>query len=792
MLRSITLVLFLIIGTIAHAQSSRTVKGQTVDSNNSPVPFATITFQQTGNPTFQDVITNEEGYFSIEGLREASYTVTVFSIGYKDTVFTYTPDANLLKLILKEEPNVLREVSVTTSKPIIERKLDRIIFNVAESAALVGGNALETLAKTPGVRVQDEEIRLAGKNSLRVMIDGRLLKIGGSGLSNLLKSIPSDEIVRVELITNPPAKYEAEGNAGIIHIITKKSRSKGYAGSVRVADRMATYHYMDLTGNFQLTQDKLNIHANGGLAEGSMQILQDAAFTYPTQYWEQASKREHFLGYTNGNVGIEYDLSKATTVGIAYTYSTSRPDMEESISIGIGARAAMQDSLLQTSARTERQQSYHNISAHSLTKLDTTGKTLSVGVDYLRYKDTNLRDFNTITSFPRQNIAARVDAIGTRAAQGIAIYTAKTDLEIPFKHVKLTTGGKLSLIQNNSNIRYERIEDKGGIVDSSRSNQFEYEEHIQALYVSGQKAFGKWELQVGIRGEFTQTDGFSQTLKQRNTYNYFQLFPTVFSSFTPNENNAITMSYGKRIGRPNYEYLNPFKWYSSPYSYFEGNPFLRPSFTHNLEVGHTFQNFLSSSFYYSFTKQEIEQITLQDGAAMATRYLNSVDFYSLGITESFSYSFTPWWESHTQLQPYYTVVLPNSRLGISRQASWSGYVSSSNSFVISKDKPFTASLNMWYQLPEVSGAYRLEGYGNISFGVRTSLFKKKIIAGISYADIFKMQVQRYRASLAQVDQRFESYNDSRRLTLSLSYKFAKNKVKGGKSRNGNTEEKGRL
>lgn len=785
--------LFVVLSIFCLKASSQTVTscvGRVLTINKSGVPYATLFYQSDSTKNTTGVTADDRGRFVLPNLAPTSYTITVSSIGFNRKVISHKPGKDSLFIYLEENTNLTSGVTVIGKKPIFERKIDRLTFNISESTAALGTDAHELLDKIPGVRVQENSIAIAGKSGVRVMIDDRMIEVSGDALVSLLKSIPSNQIESIELITNPPAKYDASGNAGIIRVVTKRKNTQGYSGYARLVERVATYAATDLSASLKITGNNLQMDSNMGLVKGSIQVLQEANINNATQLWQQQSVRKQFQDAFTGNLGLDYLITKKATIGISLRASKRMPSLKEQVDIRLLDARNKLDSLLLTTATTAREQSYYSGNLHYIAKLDSLGKTIAINADYLNYGDENVRNFQTSTLIDNPNSDPSTKRVLTAANQEIKIYTLKGDVDVPSDLALLSFGGKISFISSSSDNASKYL---AGEINDDLTNQsrFTYDEQLQSLYVSGTKTLGKWELKAGLRGELTTTTGTSITLAEKYSFRYLNVFPTLYLSYKANDNNTISSTFGRRITRPNYEFLNPFRWYTSPYSYYEGNPFLRPSYTNNFELIHSYKDLLTTTLYYSNTANEIEQLTLQDGRHLSTKYFNTVNYTTVGITAAVTKYYFDWWQSYSQVQPYYTRVTPQPGLGIRRQENISAYLSTSNTFSINKTKGISASLSTWYQLPEASGAYYSRGFGNVTLGFKYTLYKKKITGTVAIADVFRMQVQRNESFLNGEQQQYKNYSDNRRITFSFIYKFGKDKPSTN-NQESNIEEKGRL
>ena len=682
---------------------------------------------------------------------------------------------------------------ITAKKPTIKRKVDRLIFNIENSIVSSGGDAIDVLQKTPGVRVDGSSIGLIGKSAVRILINDRLSPLSGEDLANYLHTLSSDDIAKIEVITNPPSKYEAEGNSGLINIVLKKVKRDYFGGNIRSTYRQATYSSVFLGSGVTYQKNKLSLFTNVNSGDGSIQVSETNKIFYSTQSWDTDTKIRYFRKFISGRVGIDYDITDKTSIGVQYLGANSRPSNKEQTATNIFNNSNSIDSLLLTKANSDVKTYYHSLNGHLKTELDTLGRSINIDVDYFTYKNNQNRN-NTTETFQNGNLVDNTtDIFRNTSKQNPMSFTTRVDVEWPTKLSNIEFGGKLSYIKNNSDVGAFNFINNTFVIDTNQSNIFEYKENIQAIYASASKSLEKWDFKIGARLEFTQTEGNSITLNQVNKNNYNKLFPTVYITHNPNDNNSLSLSYGKRINRPNYRELNPFRWYSNPFSYTEGNPFLQPSFTDNFEVSHTFKSNLNTSFYVSITEDGQDQITLTNSNdnIQATIRRNFLEEYALGISQSYTFKKIKWLETYLQYDINYSKInsaLPNT---IAEQDGFNFYGGIDNSFTFNKDKTFLGELNFWYSSPGVSGVdYITESY-SVDLGLKGLFIEKNLQLKLVVSDIFRTNQNTIRSLVNGINQEYRNYYDNRQLILSATYRFGNKKLRSKRKQFSNEEERRR-
>lgn len=787
------LTLIIIIPFLSFSQIN--ISGVVKDSISN-IEFANVILKNGNNSVVSGSITNEKGLFTLIS-KKGKYNLTVSFIGYKDwfkEILIEDKDIDLGNIQLIQSQYKLEEVVIAAKIPTIKRKVDRLIFNIQNSIVSSGGDAMDVLQKTPGVRVDGSEIGLIGKSSVRILINDRLSPLSGEDLAGYLRNLSSDDIAQIEVITNPPSKYEAEGNSGLINIVLKKVKRDYFGGNIRSTYRQATYSTAFLGSGVTYQKNKLSLFANVNSGDGSIEVSETNKIFYPTQSWDTDTKIRYFTKFVSGRVGIDYDITDKTSIGVQYLGATSRPDNKERTATNIFNNSNSIDSLLLTKANSDKKTYYHSLNGHFKTELDTLGRSMNIDLDYFLYND-DLDRVNT-TEFFLENgniIQNSTDIFKNTSNQYIKSFTSGIDFEWPTKFTNLEFGGKLSYIKNNSDVGAFNFQNGSFAVNSNQSNIFEYKENTQAIYVSASKSVEKWDFKLGFRLELTQTKAKSITLNQKNNNNYNKLFPTAYVTYNPNDDNSLSLSYGKRINRPSYSSLNPFRWFSNPYSFTEGNPFLQPSFVDNFELSHTLKNNLNTSLYVSLTEDGSDQITLTDNDTniQATVRRNFLEEYAIGISQSYTFKKIKWLESYLQYDINYSKIkstLPNT---IDEQDGLNFYAGVDNSFYFNSEKTFLGELNFWYSSPGVSGVDNITESYAVDMGLKWLFLEKDLQIRLVFSDIFKTNQSTINSVVNGINQEYRNYYDNRQLRVSATYRFGNKKLRSKEKQFSNEEERSR-
>lgn len=776
---SLNIVLFLVLAYFpAFLFSQFTITGQILDSENNPVEFATINLQTKDSILLKTEFSDENGKFEIEEI-QGNYLLDISFLGNplfnKEIKLNNNLDLGIIKV---ENSITLQEIIISKEKKLIEKKIDRLVFNVENSVAATGGNGLDALKLVPRIKVQNNEISMIGKGSIAVMINDRIVQMSGEDLATYLKSLNAEDIKSIEVISNPPAKYSAEGNSGLVNIVLKKSKNDAWNASLRSIYQQATYAKGNVGGSFNMQKGKFQLNTAVSYTNGSNAPQETNKIYYPNLTWDEVNNRRDFTDALSTRVGLDYKINDRLSTGFTYNYITSKPLIKEIDKTTLtNPSNSVLDSLITTLGRNEYDKKLNSLNYHLIYDIDTIGKKLSLDFDYFNYKNKTNRIFNTQSFFPNnQPIPNSLEEARNYGNQDIQNYSVNFDMEHPTDWATYNYGARVSFTETDNLFNYFDIVDDQEILNANFSNRFNYEENTQALYFSAQKSFSeKWEAKVGLRYEFTQTKGFSQTLNQTNTNDYSRLFPTAYLSYTPNDNHSFSINYGKRISRPNFNFLNPFRFVNNPYSYSEGNPFLQPAFTDNIEFEYAFKDNLITNIYYSYTNDDFEQVTIIDANTNVQQVipLNFIVNKMFGITQTFIFKPAKWWDVNASADVYYSNT--NSKIPVTLQylSGWSGEFNISNDFTLNSNKTFLANLNYNYTTEGVDNLDYNSSTNQLDIALKWLLLDKSLIISLYANDILSSNRFTYTSFSNGIENSFRNYYDERYFRIGVIYNFGK-------------------
>ena len=784
----------------------------TVTALQKPAESASIGLLRTKDSALVKLaVTNHLGQFEFDNIKEGSYLVSVQLAGYNKFYSAAFAISNEQKAFtvknihLAENSKMLGAVTVIAQKPMIEQKIDRTVLNVEASVTNTGSNALDVLEKSPGVSVdKDGNISLKGKQGVQVFIDGRPTYLSGADLANMLRNMQSTQLDQVEIMTNPPAKYDAAGNSGIINIKTKKNKQVGYNGSVTAGYGQGVYPKINGSANMNYRNDKINLFGNLSYAyRERFQTLSiqrkfiDMVSKDIKSNFDQVNNLRNNDEPLSGKFGFDYFASKKTTLGLVINSSKSNQEFTSESAINIADPGMIV--LNQTRAMAINKDVWKNFSTNANLRhqIDTAGSELTADLDYIKYTSGNIQSLTNAYFTPNGTPLPgyRSDTLYGKLPQDIAIYSAKIDYVKPLKKgAKFEAGFKWSSVSTNNNAVYDSLLNNRLVPDYGRTNQFIYKENINAAYVNYSRPINKkLSGQVGLRVEQTHSNGNQVTTADHFIRDYVQFFPTLYIQYQVNTKNTYVLNYGKRIGRPDYESMNPFVHFLDKYTYQQGNPNLQPQFSHNIELTHTYNGFLTTTLNYTKTTDIIQQVLEQNTAKNESyiRQANIANQRQYGISVNAAFPVNKWWTSNIYVNAYnneFSGIINGDQVTIS---ATTGMFNIMEQFKFNKG--WGAELSGFGRTEGVDGVFRIKGFGMMNMGVSKQMMKNKASLKLSIRDLLWSQKIKGESKYSNVDASFRQYGDSRVVNISFTYRFSKGKPGNiQRKRGGASEEASRI
>lgn len=777
------------------------VSGNLISEQNEKLSFAEVyLFETTTSTLVKTELTDNNGAFVFTSIPKGSYTLKTNLKEEIITVSTVEAIANvdLGDLLVKKTSEQLQEVVIEKKKAFIERKLDKLVVNVENSIASAGNNVLEVLQRSPGVMVnEDSGINLKGKSGVVIMIDGKPTPLSGADLMAYLKGIPASNIQTIEIITNPSARYDAAGNAGIINIKFKKDQRQGFNGTATIAYGQGVYEKPSANTNLNYRNKKWNFFGSYSFSKPRhlTNFFINRKFYDEnrnlTSTFEQNSFTKHPLTNHNARFGVDFYSSEKTVIGALFNGNWNASGRDGNTNATITNALGELDYTTKTAILLDENRFNGFVNLNFKHAFNTSGKELTADIDYGTFDANSEQDIRNINTNP-QGTTLSDSKLATNQTGTIKVQSIKADYSHPFSEkTKLELGCKSSLVSSDNDVKFYEVIDNVNTLDFRRSNHFLYKENINALYGSFTKSFKKWDFQCGLRMEHTNTSGEQIATGETFSRNYANLFPNVVASRNFSENNALSFTYAKRIDRPTYRQLNPFKVFVDSYTYVVGDPTLNSVITHLFEMNHTFKGKYITTLSYSKSKESITDVFVQDDVTKISYQIpaNMQDYeqYNLGIYVPFTYKKVL--NSTLSGSVYYNKYSSPFQGGYLQQSFTSWDMNLNNTFTLGKG--WTAELSGYYQSKMVWGLFYIKNLAQVTAGVQRTSKDKNSTLKFSVSDLFL-------TNHIAVEVEYQNQNfftdrtwDSRVATLSYTYRFGKNTVAKARQRNSGVEDEKR-
>ena len=761
-------------------------------ADGSPVPFATVTLLHPDSSVVTGVITVEDGKFIIEKVLTGDYIIQVSFIGYEKEYrnVNVTAQSDIGEIMLIENTTMLNEVIVKGSRPLLIMKADRYIVNVSGNIQSAGRDAYDILRNTPGLLVdQNGNVSLMG-NSVQVWIDGRPLRMSGEQLRAFLNSMQGGEIDRIEVITNPSSRYEAEGSGGIIDIRTRKGLELGINGTLTAGYRQGRMDRENAGVNLNWRREKYNVYGNYSVNRDNyweriaiINVLQtpEGEITF-----DQIGSTNHSKARLNHNVraGMDYFINSQNIIGmIVNTYYTDagitnligRTDISPTYN-------GVNHSKAENTVSGDRNGIQVNMNYQS--KFANPGQQLNFDLDFARFNSKPLMENTNRYYNPDDAMIDDIERLRNTNPQKIDVYSAKIDyVQSLWKDSRMETGVKFNQNTTDNDLKYDVFNSNVWQPDPSKSNRFIYTEQVSAAYINVSQRLDKFNLQVGLRGEHTYSNGKQKTTGEVNDTTYFNLFPTFFVNYQAQKHN-FGLSYSRRLSRPNFDALNPFEIILDAYTFRIGNPYLTPAYTHNVQLSHMIGT-LMSRVGYSSTTDLIMQLTPVKDAATQRTGLMPVNFgrnQNISMMVNYRKQISKIWTANLMVSGAYLINTSNE------------FVNKGNMFYVQQSNNITITPTL---SAEITGLYRsrarqayfvMQPVGNFSIGLRQMLLKNKMTLSLTINDILLTSTERVRAEYETVDYSMVIKQDSRYINLTLRYNFGSTTVKAARNKSTGIED----
>lgn len=789
-----------------NAQSITKITGQIKDNSGKALASATIMLHSAKDSSLKKTaVSDSKGNYEMLAIKPGRYFITssvvnmqktsspVFEVKENET--TTVPD-----IITQAAAKSLAGVTVSSKKPMVEVKADKTILNVEGTINATGNDGLELLRRAPGVMVdKDDNLSLAGKTGVRVYIDGKPSPLAGTDLAAYLKSLQSAQIEAIEIITNPSAKYEAAGNAGIINIKLKKNLTIGTNGSANAGYNIGINARYNAGISLNHRNTKVNVFGNYNFSRGNNEFSIKSTRTAPDSIFDQSNVIiNKNLGSHNFKTGMDYFINAKSTIGVVVNGNISKNGAitDGPMRILYSPTKVLDRTVIATGdSKMKRSNVNFNLNYRYAV---TGGKELNIDADYGFF---NLRN-NQLQPNEYYNSAGNKiysSSNHTVSPADIEIYSFKLDYEQNFKKGRLGYGGKIGFVNTDNNFNRTSIE---GSNYTNETNRFKYDENINAAYVNYNRAFKGFMIQAGLRVENTNSKGHSTGMTNSSTMgtstfdssvkrNYVDVFPSAAITFNKNPLNQWGITYSRRIDRPAYQDLNPFEFRLNDYTYMKGNTQLRPQYTNSFGITNTYKYKLNTRLNYSHVKDMFAQLPDTSGSKslLTKKNLATQDIVSLNISYPFQYKWYSFFTNVTGSYTNYKASIPDLS-GKIRKVDLKVTTLSffmQNSFKLGKG--FTAELSGFYNSPSVwMGSFKSKSIYSIDAGVQKTIFKGKGTVKVAVGDIFNSLKFRGDSDFAGQQNTFYGKPESRQFKISFNVRFGSTQIKAARQRKSAIEE----
>lgn len=787
-------VFLLLFFPLVFSAQMRKTEGTITDTENRKLPAAEVEVYNLNNELIKTVKSDIKGYFVLEGISGDSIKLMVKKADYApfEKTVALKENSEALKIILKKETQEIEGVVMTKQKPQVTRKVDRLEFNV-ENSNISSLNAWEILKKTPNVTVNNDVLTVKGSTAILVTINDKKVMLTGDELRNLLENTQGNDIKSVEVITNPPAKYEASGSA-VLNIVMKKNKIEGYRGILSSKYVQTQY----AKGNMGLSQyykkDKLSLMGSYYRGMGTYYREGTDYVNYQenqTRWVSIMNRKDKNKAQNTVNFNAEYEIDSLTNISLNYSgYFSPKSFGTYYVPTLIYNAQDVVESNYTTVNDHHSRTSNNSLSFQADRKLNKKSS-----ISWISYFTGNNGDKyqNVITELNFAGQAPRNDNFLTQNKTDVKLYSTQADYQWKGEKLELESGVKYSFVKTKSGLDFSDNQSGTLLHRPEKSSLFDYKEHNFAVYSSLAYNLGKWNFKGGLRAEMTDLEGVVSEPYEQNKNNYWSLFPTFYAQYTTDSKHEFGFSYGKRINRPYYSWLNPAKSYYNLFSYYQGDPKMKATIIHNLNLTYSWKGW-NADLYYRKELYPSMEISFQEPST------NQMIYYFTNIEKDQAYGLSLY--KNFQVKPWWNLVLSqnlehneNYFKGIDDQLYknevWNWVSDISTSFTLDKSSDWKMEVGHKYYSPGVQGTFRISNMWSAYFVMNRKFFNKKLEASFVFNDIFRSMGQKVSTKYANQDNYFLDYSDTQGFTLSLKYNFGNQSVKNVKSIK-RTDEQSRL
>lgn len=791
------------------AQQNSTIRGKLFDLDSKPIPFGNLALKRLPDSSIVKLsISKENGSFEFNFIPSGRYYSEASMVGFRrfsspEFEVKLGQDLNIGTFSMTPFDVELKEVVIESQRSFLTVEPDKLVLRVADNPLMINTNALDVLRKSPGVMIdQDEQIFLQGKSGLLIYIDGRLSPLSEKDLANWLRTIPSSQIESIEIITNPSAKYDAAGNAGIINIRLKKNQKLGMNGSINsgLSAGLANEHnYAKTNHSISLNRggSAVNLFGNYGFDSNNGWNFMDIYRVQSDQIYDQKTNNYEKRFSQNFKAGADWRINKQHIISVMADGNLSDNKTNGSSLNNISAIGDQTPyRLLEANLIANKQNRTGNLNINHQWK-DTSGRELATDGNYGIYQLGNTTNQPNFYHNIRPDASVIDRSFGLKTPVNIGMFTLKSDYEQRIKESNFGAGYKISNVLTENEFNYYNRINGANDLDPNQSSKFSYQERVIAGYLSFKQKINKnFSMQAGLRMENTHSEGNltsevagKDSLVKRN---YTNLFPSAGLTYQVNPSNSLSLSYSRRIDRPVYRFLNPFQYKLDELSYELGNPFLKPQYTDNFQVTHSFMSLVITSVGYSHTTQFFARVIDSSGTSSFMTRKNLADVKTFSVNLSSPLPIQKWWNGffnftynhrlyEANFGPGRTLSLPIDFFNVYLQQSFS------------LPHKIGIQISGYYNSPNVwGGTFKNRKFWSMEAGLTKKVLNSKGVISLTVSDIFRSQRWGAKSDFGGILMNVNGGYDSRLVKVGFSYSFGKNEVKARQKKTGNTEEQQRL
>lgn len=796
------LLTFLIFLTHTVVWGQFAIRGKVTDKQNNPLEYTSIEIKHD-SLTQKIFFSDSLGNFQITNLSNQNYQIQFSHVNYitKNININVSVDINIT-IQLDKNDNSLKEVIVKSNKPIFERKSDRFIFNIGNTNIAKGISAWDVLKLTPLTMTSEQGgIAISGTDGAKIYINERKSILSGEALMNYLKNISSENVLRIEVITIPSSRFEAEGGAGIINIVLRKSDSEGVKGSLSISNKQATFNSQALDADINVRKKNINIYSYLSTANqnlffsgfNNIDYINNTGIFYKNNNDIQRRLRNKFE--ITPRLGLDFYISKKSTFGFLFDYSYTslkRDNVTKTLFIDIPNTT---DSIYKTNSNTTEKTRFFNSNIYYFLLTDTSGGKINLSIDNLYYNETRNTAQTTFLTNAQGNPLLNRDHFTSVLPQIIINNSVAIDYYKPFtQKTLLEIGSKYSKSTTDNNVAFQILNNNHYVNDTTRSNHFRYIENILAFYFNYQQKINDvWNFKLGIRMEKTNTEGLLLNYNQKNINNYTNFFPTFFLNYTPSTIHQFSFAYTSRINRPSFWDINPFRYYVSNSIYITGNPFLLPSRIFKQEITYIYKSKIIFQLTHSKTNDAYALLNYFDNMSTFQKQTNYGTKENSSVNLMYNDKIFSFW--YLRLSGNVSLLKFKGKYdrNIINLSSVRSTIEMTNGLTVSNKNKFYASINMSNTFRHFAENTEIGNQFRFNLWLTKISKNDRSVFGLGVTDLLKSTVDNYLTK--QLTQYFREryYYDARSISVSFTYKFGKKSVPDKRERTtSNQEERGRI